>query len=438
MPRRTAAGIVGLAALLASGCQDSVSGPADPPRMSLAPVRGGPPPTLDEAWAALADGEIPGFAGHVLNADGSSVVFLARPASAEAARAHVLRFRRARGLGEGQVHVRPAAYDFRQLKTWADRLAPVLDEGAMVLLDIDEAQNRIVLGVADAGSIQRARREVVARDVPPAVVEVRVVERPEHRNYDLRSEFRPVVGGIGTINAVTAECTLGYVAIYTGSWYDPQSVPGFLTNSHCSKTKFGLDGSAQYQPESRLAFFRVGTEYLDPPRQTCDAVWGICFTRSSDASFFQLTAGVSYEVGKIARPQWAAIGSPGPIVVDAAAPRFSITTTAWQEETVVGTWLNKVGRETGWTRGQVTQTCVLLSGITCNYVTNIHSQRGDSGSPIFADQSTGSVPSGLEVKAHGMLWGGPPTNFNVTYFSHMAGISNDMGFFTVCVPGSYC
>lgn len=443
--KRRAAALLSVASLVLGGCES----PTDLPAPQGADIALGAssralsrPQTLDELWAGLARGEIPGFAGHSVDANGQSIVYLATPRSAAAARAYVANVRRSRGEVPSDVRVVPVQYDFAQLKGWSNQLVRILDADAVFSLDVDETLNRIVLGARDAEAVGRARREVATRGIPAAAVEIRVTSPPVPRSTNLLDPFRPTVpGGVATINAVKGRCTIGFNASFTGNWWEPEPARRtFVTASHCSAQDFAYDGSVQYQPASRFAGYVIGQEYRDTPKAQCNWL-NVCFWRGSDAAVFAYSEGVDYELGYLARPQLpVGIGGRGSLNVDPSAPRFAITSTAskYMGEPVVGDWLNKVGSTSGWTRGQVTQTCVTLHNLVCQYVTSIWSEGGDSGSPIFADESNSSVPAGSDVKLHGVLWGGPPGNWNVTWYSHLSEVAYDLGNMAVCVPGGYC
>lgn len=423
--------VVALLVLGLPACDDPTR-PAAVSGLASRHADSGGPITVDDRWAKMAEGEIPGFAGHALDEDGSSVIFLVEGRPSEPARRYVERFRQARGLEERPIRVVKVRYDFSQLKTWSGVFVRLLERPEVVLVDIDERANRILVGVHSPSAAGLVHRAAAGQGVPPAAVEVRVVEAPQPRaalNPTINSRIRPIPGGVATINSVKQDCTLGFNAIYLGTWFEPDRVPGFITASHCSATTFGLDNSIQYQPTVRSIADRIGTEYLDRAKEDCHWL-GFCLARGSDASFFRYDPGVTYELGYIAKTTAAGIGHIGHGWIDLVDPRFEITLTAWSEETVVGTWLNKVGAGTGWTRGQVTQTCVTLAGLVCQYVSTIYSEPGDSGAPIFQDASNSATPAGSQVTLHGLLWGGPPGNWNVTWFSHIWQISWD--------PGSFC
>lgn len=106
--------------------------------------------------------------------------------------------------------------------------------------------------------------------------------------------------------------------------------------------------------------------------------------RNVEASF---KSGVSVEFGNIVRTTSHGT-SPGSITIDSANPRFRIIGEAAYP--VAGQTLEKIGRTTGWTYGQVTNTCVDTnvagSNITllCQDYVSAGIGAGDSGSPVFA------------------------------------------------------
>src|SRR5436309_1264765 len=102
----------------------------------------------------------------------------------------------------------------------------------------------------------------------------------------------------------------------------------------------------------------------------------------------------------------------------------------------VGATVNKVGRTTGWTQGQVTATCVTVnvfgSLITqvCQDVVSAGVGGGDSGSPVFA------IASGTDVQLRGILWGGTLDGTQFVY-SPIANIerADELGPITTCAVG---
>jgi hypothetical protein len=91
--------------------------------------------------------------------------------------------------------------------------------------------------------------------------------------------------------------------------------------------------------------------------------------------------------------------------------------------------VHKVGRTTGWTRGSVGATCVNVnvsgSNITqlCQTLVSARVGGGDSGSPVFRRQGSGS-----NVTLVGILWGGSGTSLYV--YSPLSNIEAELGALT--------
>lgn len=107
----------------------------------------------------------------------------------------------------------------------------------------------------------------------------------------------------------------------------------------------------------------------------------------------------------------------GSITIDSANPRFNIIGEAAYP--VAGGTLQKIGRTTGWTYGQVTNTCadtnVSGSNITllCQDYVRAGVGPGDSGSPVFAWNG------GSDITLYGLLWGGGTNTFAFSAMSNI-------------------
>src|SRR5439155_404148 len=106
---------------------------------------------------------------------------------------------------------------------------------------------------------------------------------------------------------------------------------------------------------------------------------------------------------------------------------------------VNGFVVNKVGRTTGWTQGQVTATCVDVivlgspNADLCQDQVSAGVGAGDSGSPVFA------IASGNDVQLRGILWGGTLDGTSFVY-SPIANIerTDELGPITTCAAGFTC
>jgi hypothetical protein len=280
---------------------------------------------------------------------------------------------------------RTVQYDFPTLVTWEEAL---LRSGALpglTTLDVDEVENRLRLGVQDFAAASAVARRLAAAGIPEAAAIVEVVGRAVTQ-VTVSSEFRPVPGAVqveegyygrvGTVN-VNANADFG---------------PGFITSSHGTWRYGGtLDGTPFCQPSCGDVIAReAGDGDLLPPGSLNCPVDSVVGCRYSDAAFIVYTGAVSGQHGTIVRTQ--GIGSRD---VDQNHPRFLLNEPPLGF-LMVGDVVNKIGMHTGWTQGQVTNTCTrvittILSegqyrryGLLCQQVATYGSDTGDSGAPVFA------------------------------------------------------
>ena len=369
--------------------------------------------TPDDELARVARAEVPGFAGFYLRDDGTPVVRLVDASQRGAARRYLARelIRAGSGRGGGGAKepvFRDAAYDFARLKAWADGLHPLLARGDVFLIDVDEVENRVLVGVADQSAAGAVRAEGARLGIPAAALFVRTQPRPELR--------ATLIGGVQVVNSAGL-CTLGFNArrVSTG-------MNVFVTNSHCTLVPFALDGGAFYHP-TVAAGNMIGSEVADR------AITG----RRSDAAYVSYNGVHTPGQGAIARTAWAT-GGPGGTVVTGeydVVGRYAGTVP-------VGTWLDKTGRTSGSTYGQVTNSCVTIGSLICQDVSKVWSQGGDSGAPMYVYLG-GAGAAENDVHLYGILWGGPAGDATTSYSSRLSGIETDLGALTnLCRPGYGC
>jgi len=373
--------------------------------------------TSDDEFARAARAEAPGFAGFYLDEDGTPVIRLVDTGKGAAARQYLApRLTAIRGERNGkavrQPVFRPATYDFAQLKGWADGLTPMTKRGDVYTIDVDEKLNRVSVGVQDAAAIAAVRAEAARLGVPASALQVQTQAKPEQR-ITVQQYHNPLYGGI-QIAFSQYLCTLGFNATTAAG----QSI--FVTNSHCTNTYFGPDGVTIFQP-TNTAGNQIGTEVADIGLWDCG---GTC--RWADAAYIAHNGTRGVSQGVIARTPW-----PNPISITEIASYRVVA--RYNGSAPVGTYLDKTGRTSGSTYGQVTQSCVTIGNLVCQDVSTVYSAGGDSGSPIYI------WLGGSDVQLQGILWGGPSNNFNITYSSPLVNIEYDLGpLSNVCAPGFGC
>jgi hypothetical protein len=393
--------VVALVLLLAS----TVGGAAQAgPPQGAAPGK-----SIDDRFAEIGRAA-PGFGGMFLRA-GVLNVYLVNHAQAATTRHAIEAAFGAEGIPAGGVRFLGADYSFNQLKAWQQRANALFEVSGVVTTDVDEAANRIAVGVENASAARAVAKELAAAGIPAGAVRIEVVGQI-HALATLRDKVRPLVGGL-QLRFDGFLCTLSYNATLGMQ-------EGFVVNSHCTTNRGTVDGTLYYQPLDQVADQFIGTEVLDPPffQRTNDCPRGkLC--RWSDSAYASRASGVTATRGAIAKTTAANNGSL------TIAGSFNIGSELSGNSTV-GTILNKVGRTTGWTRGSVTNSCVNtgVSGsrivILCQDFVSAGVGGGDSGSPVF------QVVSGDTVRLSGTLWGGNSGGTSFVY-SPMTNIERELG-----------
>ena len=300
----------------------------------------------------------------------------------------------------------------------ADRLADLFSKaspavmalGGTVFADNDESIGKMVFGVENANAIPGVQRALAAIGASSDEYVVQVTQPVRHM-ATLRDKFRPTQAGI-QIHFGQYVCTMGFNVDHSGG-------RSFITNSHCTNTQGGTEGTTYAQPTRTVDPTVIATEVDDPVY----VKGGTCprgkKCRKSDSSRALYSSSVLSNRGDILKTTGANNGS---LTVGGL---FTVTS---QDNTTknfaIGTVLNKVGRTTGWSQGPVSRTCVNtnVSGSTvhqlCQTFVDAAVDGGDSGSPTF------KIVSGDAVQLVGILWGGGTGYF---VMSPLASIQEELG-----------
>ena len=297
--------------------------------------------------------------------------------------------------------------------------AAVLALPRTVFADNDEKAGKLVFGVEDASAIGEVRAALARLGVPSADYSVEVTP-PIHAMATLRDRFRPTQAG-SQIHFFLFVCTMGFNVSHSGG-------RSFITNSHCTQKQGGVEGTEYFQPLSSVDPTVIATEAADPEYFR----GGVCplgaKCRYSDASRALYASEVPSVQGEILR-------TSGPNNGDInVAGVFTITSQDNDTSFPIGTVVNKVGRTTGWTQGEVTRTCVHTGVFGSNivllcqtFVSNpggaIVVGGGDSGSGVF------SIRGRDHVRLLGILWGGSGDN-RTFVFSPLKSIQDELGAVT--------
>jgi hypothetical protein len=307
------------------------------------------------------------------------------------------------------------------------RLAPeVLSLPGTVFADNDEVAGHLVFGVENAGVGRSVRATLARLGVAEADYAVEVTP-PVHQLATLRDKFLPTKAGI-QIHFSQYVCTMGF-NIDGGTKGGASFGRSFITNSHCTKSQGGTEGTLYYQPTSSLSGV-IATEADDPQYFK----GGVCprgkKCRYSDAARALYASGTSSSRGEIARTTGVNNKS---IELDESNPFFSVTSqNTSATPAAVGATVNKVGRTTGWTRGTVTKTCVHTAVFGSQVVQLCQTWVNNAGTAIVGGGDSGSsvwMSNGSGVSLVGLLWGGSSDN-RTFIFSPLGQIQQELGTFS--------
>ena len=321
----------------------------------------------------------------------------------------------------------------------------VLELPGTVFGDLDEATGQLVFGVENEG-VTRGVQNVLRRlGVPASSYSIRVVEPIrfvsslplpsllEDPVPTLQDKVDPRIGGL-QIHFSNFLCTLGFSADHESG------ERSFVTASHCSDTQGATDGTAYFQPLSSVDDKPIAFEVDDPPYLKRVVLGGVLCSRGkkcrlSDATRARYEDGVE-SLGEIARTSGANSGSL------AIMGTFDVTSQAARDEKVFSGPLNKVGRSTGWTQGEVIHSCARVNvfgsniQLICQTIVREPNKiivgSGDSGSPVFEITSTGTESPTAELV--GILWGSQGSDTFI--FSPLSGIVDELGALVATTDGT--
>lgn len=367
----------------------------------------GPVVTIDDRLAELAE-RIEGFGGLYVDEDGRLNVFLENFNQAAPFRAI-----------DPDVRLHPAQFDFAELQEWRlNARSTVLGRDAAIFVDVDETRNRVRIGIdrsAGPKAVAGLVRTLEAEGVPSDAIMIEPAD-PIFPVATLQDRIRPVPGGM-QIRFSNFLCTLGFNAFRGG-------VSGFVTNSHCTDRQGRDSGTEYFQPLDQVANQFIGTEQADPRyfrnRNGCPRGSQCRFSDSAWASYDSASLSAGDE---IARPDGTNNGS---LTIDPNTPRFPISAKDAGGNQLVGTVVNKVGRTTGWTQGQVSGSCVDtgVSGsnivLLCQDFVDAGVGSGDSGSNVFRENGDGTAT------LVGILWGGNQAGTLFVYSPYSA-VKSELG-----------
>jgi hypothetical protein len=399
----------------------------------------------EAGFFALAE-RIPGFGGYAFDADGNLVAFIKRRTTAGDAAARVLltrlldRRRPALGRQGGGVVLRTAEFTFAELASWRDRLTDsLLGRGLGVRsTDVDEAMNRVRIGVGGIAARAAVLRAALEAGVPTTALVIEDEGLVEFEGEAVMSTSGPpyadaphanglFYGGMEIVRWTGSEykgCTLGFYATKGG-------ITVGVSNSHCSRDRDSNGGDGSVFTNSTLNL--LGSETYDRNHYDwCPTLFSpFRYCRNADAMLFTVSGTFPVQtLGKIAR---YTVLNPGSTVartyqfMDANNPIVIGART----EARSGELVNKAGIATGWTQGNVTATCKdveqwvspIVAGhiLRCQHEANYGRAGGDSGAPVFSFYQGMADLKGIHSGSYLQVTG------TKVVFSPLSGIEADFG-----------
>jgi hypothetical protein len=397
----TAALAITLACL---ACGDRSPTSLSPPS-TLHSTRAANAPDQDEDLALLAD-RIPGFAGFFLRGD-TVVLRLKTEQVAESASTRLrqalsvelptTRFRNINDLLRERVSaVEGSRFDARELWDFKLIAREVAFAHGAQRLDIDETTGTLRVSIPPGIDSARLRNQLLQAGIAPSALVIRYHE-PSSRRTDLNDRLRPVPGAVSTIGyGQSLPCTVTLNAVTSEGW-------GFITAAHCTSEYGAVHGDEFYQP-TEAGGNLIGYEAVDPallsPGTTYCPAWVNYGCRSSDAAFLWYSSSSLPDSLTIARTN----APNGSTTISSTHPRFLVSGGSL-DFPYDGMDVYKVGIATGWTAGEVTETCedMYLGGIItfCAAVTDLENDDGDSGAPFFTWDGSSAY-----VEVVGLLFSG--------------------------------
>ena len=372
---------------------------------------------------------VPEFGGYFFE-NGKAVVYMTNPGKSDVVlpavrpRLDALRAMGGDAAVSGEVEIRRADYSFVELKEWRDKAFDyVFGLPDVVSLDLNEATNRVKIGLETGVGRPDVEELMLDLGIPLGALVTEVTGPFRPSSHTLNDSVRPLVGGLrgNYLGTTHSGCTLSFIALRSGSYY-------FLTASHCGQIQWQLDYADWYQPGSPNGF--IGEEEIDPPAWRCGPPWDRDWCRTSDAAAIRLTTS-DYKFGFIARTTGRGNGSNA---IDHANSTMQIVA---EIGTVPSGWtVDVIGRVTGWTYGQVTDTCKdLESGDyhwICQEEATYQEEDGDSGAPVFLWHGSSTVTlAGIHV--------GENVGNGRSIFTPMSNIEEEIGslttFYSVTIGG---
>ncbi len=111
-----------------------------------------------------------------IDKDGRLAVYLKDPAQLSAARAAIESVFGRAAIPAAGAHAVAGQYTMSELAAWTRRANRLLSLPGVVFVDLDEARNRVAVGVDDDSRSQSVQKMLASLDIPRAAVIVETTE----------------------------------------------------------------------------------------------------------------------------------------------------------------------------------------------------------------------------------------------------------------------
>ena len=118
----------------------------------------------------------PGFGGMFVDAEGRLTVYLLDTSQLPAARIAIESVFGTNHVPAAGIRVLQGQYAISQLKAWAERATALLSMPGVTAVDLDEARNRLTVGVEDQSRTRAVEQALSSRRIPRKAVVIEVIE----------------------------------------------------------------------------------------------------------------------------------------------------------------------------------------------------------------------------------------------------------------------
>jgi len=368
--------------------------PGDPAQNALAAAARGSNDRGTEDDILRLENFLPGLGGvYVENGEtvlyvlpGTSDVAISDALSRGAAALNIPEEMRSRLAHRQNVRIKTGKFAFSQLVAWQDVVgAAVMGIPGVVGVDADERTNSVAVIVQSSDMAIRIAGVVKKLGLPENAVYV-VQQGGPVSTATLRDTIRPAGGGMQIARGFNNYCTMGF-NVPIGD-----DIKGFWTAGHCSPGLLGdgTTGGVIYQAEG-AASQRIGTVLINPEWNVLSPNCAVPRCTQVDAMYVEFDSSQNYS-SRVARMTGLANYGFSHLVYGTRDGWFTNVNLSLSSSWV-GMDVDKVGRTTGWSRGDLNRTCVhiTVNSATANAYTVLCSDevkgayagRGDSGAPVF-------------------------------------------------------